>query len=57
MDRPPYATDRHARLLWQKFRTVITLDRVFRQEGESEDQKRFHQLLINLRDANPTEDD
>jgi len=45
------------KLLWQKFTTVITLNRVFRQEGESEDQKRFRQLLTNIRDANPTEDD
>jgi len=57
MDRPPYASDNHAKLLWQRFKTIITLDTVFRQEGDTEDQKRFRQLLTNLRDANPTEDD
>ena len=30
---------------------------MFRQEGESEDQQRFRQLLTNIRDVAPTIDD
>ncbi|XP_057855871.2 uncharacterized protein LOC131876112 [Cryptomeria japonica] len=36
---------------------VVTLDRIFRQDGENIQQQRFRQLLTNLRDANPIIDD
>ncbi|XP_057853551.2 uncharacterized protein LOC131063676 [Cryptomeria japonica] len=56
-DKPPYDSNVCAKLLWQEFKTVVTLDKVFRQDGETEDQQRFHQLLTNIRDAHPTIDD
>ena len=56
-DKPPYDSNVRAMLLWEKFKTIVTLDKVFRQEGESEDQQRFHQLLTNILDATPTIDD
>ncbi|XP_057838552.2 uncharacterized protein LOC131048569 [Cryptomeria japonica] len=56
-DKPPYDSNVRAKLLWQEFKTVVTLDKVFRQDGETEDQQRFHQLLTNIRDAHPTIDD
>ncbi|XP_057865108.2 uncharacterized protein LOC131072843 [Cryptomeria japonica] len=56
-DRPAYGSNRRAKLLWEEFKTVITLDKVFRQDGENIQQQRFHQLLTNLRDANPKIDD
>jgi len=37
--------------------TVVTLDTVFRQDGQGQDQKRFRHLLMNVRDAIPTVDD
>ena len=47
-DKPPYDSNARAKLLWEEFKTIVTLDKVFRQEGESEDQQRFHQLLTNI---------
>ncbi|KAH9330971.1 hypothetical protein KI387_003079, partial [Taxus chinensis] len=56
-DKPPYDSNRRAKLLCEAFGTIVTLDKVFRQAGEDEDQKSFRELLANLRDANPTLDD
>ncbi|XP_059073758.1 uncharacterized protein LOC131874410 [Cryptomeria japonica] len=56
-DRPAYDSNRRAKLLWEEFKTMITLDKVFRQDGENIQQQRFCQLLTNLRDANPKIDD
>ena len=36
---------------------MVTLDKVFRKDGENIQQQRFHQLLTNVRDANPQIDD
>lgn len=36
---------------------MVTLDNVFRQDGEDVEQIQFHQLLTNLREAQPTIDD
>ena len=36
---------------------MVTLDKIFRQEGENIEQKRFHQLLTNLRDVDPQIED
>ena len=44
-DKPPYVSNVRAKLLWEEFKTIVSLDKVFRQEGESEDQQRFCQLL------------
>ncbi|XP_059076868.1 uncharacterized protein LOC131031330 [Cryptomeria japonica] len=56
-DRPAYASNRRAKLLWEEFKIVVTLDKIFRQDGENIQQQRFCQLLTNLRDANPQIDD
>ncbi|XP_057830374.2 ATP-dependent DNA helicase PIF1-like [Cryptomeria japonica] len=56
-DRPAYDSNRRAKLLWGEFKTVVTLDKIFRQDGENFEQQRFHQLLTNVRDANPQIED
>ncbi|XP_059065637.1 uncharacterized protein LOC131065369 [Cryptomeria japonica] len=56
-DRPAYDSNRREKLLWGEFKTVVTLDKIFRQNGENFEQRRFCQLLTNLRDANPQIED
>ena len=56
-DKPAYDSNRREKLLWQELKTVVTLDKIFRQDGENEDQQIFHQLFMNVRDANPQIDD
>ena len=56
-DRVPYDIRRCVKILWQDFNIVITLEKVYRQEGENLDQNKFRQLLTNIRDAQPTIDD
>ena len=41
MDIPTYACDGPAKEVWKTFRTIVTLDIVLRQNGQSNDQKRF----------------
>ena len=57
MDKPVYASEGLAKELWNSFMTVVTLDTVFRQDGQSNEQKTFHHLLMNVRDAIPTLED
>ena len=57
MDRPAYACEGHAKELWNLFTTVVTLDTVYRQDGQSNDQRLFRHLLMNVRDAIPTIED
>ena len=57
MDKPAYACEGHAKELWNLFITVVTLDTIFRQDGQSNDQRRFRYLLMNVRDAIPTLED
>ena len=56
-DRPVYESRGHAKLLWQEFHAVVTLNHIFRQDGQSNEQERFPILLSNIRDANPTLED
>ncbi|XP_059064477.1 ATP-dependent DNA helicase RRM3-like [Cryptomeria japonica] len=56
-DRVAYESKRCARILWEEFKTIVTLRRIFRQDGQSNEQERFRLLLTNIRDANPTIDD
>ncbi|XP_059070522.1 uncharacterized protein LOC131040138 [Cryptomeria japonica] len=56
-DRAAYERKRHARILWEEFKTVVTLSCIFRQDGQSNEQEIFRLLLTNIRDANPTIDD
>lgn len=41
----------------QKFKIVVTLDKIFRKDGQYNDQQRFCELLTNSRDANQKIDD
>jgi hypothetical protein len=41
MDRPTYACEGHAKELWNLFTIVVTLDTMFRQDGQSNDQNIF----------------
>lgn len=56
-DSSTYDSNRQAKLLREEFKTMITLNKKFRQNGENIQQQRFYQLLTNLRDANPNIDD
>lgn len=56
-DKPTYDSNVHEKLLWEEFKIVVTLDKVFKQEGEGEDQQRFCQLLTNIGDVHPTIDE
>ncbi|XP_057867156.2 uncharacterized protein LOC131074524 [Cryptomeria japonica] len=56
-DKAPYQSKRRAKLLWEEFKTIITLDHDFRQYGQNSEQQKFCQLLTNIRDAKPTIDD
>ena len=33
-DKVPYASFRRAKLLWEEFKKVVTLEKIFRQDGE-----------------------
>ena len=44
-------------MLWQTFTTVITLDTIFRQQGQTQSQKQFRNILQNIRNAEPLKDD
>ena len=41
MDKPVYACEGHVKEIWNLFSIVVTLDTVFRQDGQGQDQKRF----------------
>lgn len=56
-DRVAYESKRCARILWEEFKTIVTLSCIFRQDGQSNEQEIFHLLLTNIRDANPTIND
>ena len=57
MDKPVYACEGQVKELWNSFTTVVTLDTIFRQNGQNHEQKRFRHLLMNVRDAIPIVDD
>ena len=57
MDKPVYASEGIAKELWNTFTTVVTLDIVFQQNGQSNEQISFRNLLMNIRDAVPTIED
>ena len=56
-DKVAYDIRRRAKILWEEFKIVVTLEKVYRQNGEDLEQTKFRQLLTNLRDAKPTIDD
>ena len=56
-DKVAYDSRRWAKILWEEFKILVTLEKVYRKNGEDLEQTKFHQLLTNLRDAKPTIDD
>ena len=48
MDKPVYASEGLAKELWNTFTTVVTLDTVFRQNGQSNEQISFCNFLMNI---------
>lgn len=56
-DIPLYAGTSHGTALWNTFTTVITLDKIFRQQDQSSAQVLFRNVLQNIRNENPTIED
>ena len=56
-DKVAYDSRRWEKILWGEFKIVVTLEKVYRQNGEDLEQTKFRQLLTNLRDAKPIIDD
>ena len=56
-DIPIYAVSSVGIALWRTFDTFITINTIFRQQGNNHSQNVFHQLLLNLRNATPTIED
>ena len=54
---PMYAGSYIGTSLWHTFHTFITLEMIFRQQGNSPSQTAFLQLLLNLRNATPIVED
>ena len=52
-----YACSSVGTTLWCTFDTFITLETIFRQQGNSASQTAFRQLLLNLRNATSTVED
>lgn len=57
MDKPLYTSHSTARTLWSEFTTVVTLQTVFRQQGETPAQQKFRRLLQNIQNAEAREED
>ena len=57
MDKHVYASKGIAKQLWNTFTIVVTLDTMFQQNGQSNEQISFRNLLMNIRDAVPTIED
>ena len=53
-DIPMYAVSSIGTALWRTFDTFITLETIFRQQGNSPSQTAFRKLLVNLQNATPT---
>ena len=53
-DIPMYAGSSIRTALWRTFDTFITLETIFRQQGNSPSQIAFRKLLLNLQKATPT---
>lgn len=53
-DIPMYASQSYGKTLWLSFSKVITLIKIFCENGEDPAQIHFRSLLSNLRNAEPT---
>ena len=53
-DIPMYVGSSIGTAIWRTFDTFITLETIFRQQGNSPSETSFRQLLLNLRNATPT---
>ena len=51
---PMYAGSSIGTALWRTFDTFMTLETIFRQQGNSPSQTAFRKLLLNLQNATPT---
>jgi ATP-dependent DNA helicase PIF1 len=56
-DKPLYAGNTAGKVLWKNFNIVVTLDIIFRQQGNHPRQAAFRQLLSNIRNVEPVIDD
>jgi ATP-dependent DNA helicase PIF1 len=56
-DKPLYAGNTIGKVLWKNFNIVVTLDTIFRQQGNHPRQATFRQLLNNIRNVEPVIDD
>jgi len=52
-DKPLYVGNTAGKVLWNQFNIVVTLDTIFRQEGNNPNQSRFRDLLTNIRNTDP----
>ena len=57
MDKHPYALEGIAKELWNILTIVVTLDTLFRPNGQSNEHISFPIFLMNIRDAVPTIED
>lgn len=57
MDKPIYASHKIARNLWHKFNKVVTLQTIFRQEGDDLIQKQFHHTIQNMHNTKSIKND
>lgn len=56
-DIPLYGGTSHESALWKTFNTIITLDRIFHQQGNNISHVTFKNIVQNIRNENPTIDD
>ena len=56
-DKPLYVGNTVGKVLWKKFNIIVTLDTIFRQQGNTEEQSCFCRFLNNIRNAKPVLDD
>ena len=56
-NKPLYARNTVGKVLWEKFNIVVTLDTIFRQQGNNLKQSCFRRVLNNIRNVEHVLDD
>ena len=56
-DKPIYASSSTTIMLCKTFNIVITLDTIFCQQGQSQSQHQFQEILHNIRNVEALQDD
>lgn len=51
--KPIYVGNTIGEVLWKEFNIVVTLDKIFRQEGRDPKKHDFWNLLFNIRNYDP----